>query len=147
MLDTHVFAGGIGRVIQDYWMTERLQDPNFRITIPIFHVAPYSSSVVHPDDGLPVRYSWNWRFEQANVPIVLSGHYHHYERLIKKGITYIVSGGGSSTLYVQGDSLPESNVYARKSHFVILEIFSDQINLNAISSDGEIIDSATISLN
>jgi len=146
MLDTHVFAGATGRAEQDTWIEERLADPRFRITIPVFHVAPYSSSIVHPDDGLPVRYSWNWRFEQANVPLVLSGHFHHYERLIANGITYIVSGGGSSTLYAQGETLPESQIYARKTHFVLLEMFENYINLIAISMEGDIIDQTTIPL-
>lgn len=146
MLDTHVFAGAEGRAEQDIWLEERLGDPRFRVTIPVFHVAPYSSSVVHPDDGLPVRYSWNRRFEDANVPLVLSGHFHHYERLIANGITYIVSGGGSSTLYAQGEPLPESQIYARKTHFVLLEIYESHIDLFAISLGGEIIDQTTIPL-
>ena len=95
-------------------LKERLADPRFRITIPVFHVAPYSSSIVHPDDGLPVRYSWNWRFEQSKVPLVLSGHFHHYERLVANGITYIVSGGGSSTLYAQGELLQKVNFMREK---------------------------------
>ncbi len=144
MLDTHVFAGAGGRAEQDTWLEARLADPKFRVTIPVFHVAPYSSSVVHPADGLPVRFSWNWRFEDANVPLALSGHFHHYERLIANGITYIVTGGGSSTLYAQGELLPESQTYARKTHFVLLEIYQDTIDLTAISVDGEIIDQATI---
>ena len=147
MLDTHVFAGAESRSVQDTWIEERLADPRFRVTIPVFHVAPFSSSVVHPDDGLPVRYSWNWRFEEANVPLSLSGHFHHYERLIANGITYIVSGGGSSTLYAQGELLPESQIYARKTHFVLLEIYEDYVDLTAITLDGEIIDQATIPLN
>ena len=146
MLDTHTFAGAEGRAEQDAWLEERLADPRFRATIPVFHVAPYSSSVVHPDDGLPVRYSWNWRFEDANVPLALSGHFHHYERLISNGITYIVSGGGSSTLYAQGESLAESQIYARKTHFVLLEIYEDYIDLSAISLDGDTIDQVNISL-
>lgn len=146
MLDTHVFAGADGRAEQDAWIEERLADPRFRLTIPVFHVAPYSSSVVHPDDGLPVRYSWNWRFEDANVPLVLSGHFHHYERLIANEITYIVSGGGSSILYAQGERLQESQIYARKTHFGLLEIYEDHIDLSAISLDGETIDQAYIPL-
>jgi hypothetical protein len=101
---------------------------------------------VHPDDGRPVRLSWNWRFEESNVPLALSGHFHHYERLISNGITYIVSGGGSSTLYAKGESLPESQLYARKTHFVLLEIFEDHIDLTAISLDGEIIDQSTVQI-
>jgi predicted phosphodiesterase len=146
MLDTHVFAGAEGRSDQDAWLEERLADPRFRVTIPVFHVAPFSSSVVHPDDGRPVRLSWNWRFEDANVPLVISGHFHHYERLVSNGITYIVTGGGSSTLYAQGELLPESQVYARKMHFTLLKIYEDHIDLSAISLGGEIIDQALILL-
>ena len=140
LLDTHVFAGAEGRSDQDAWLEERLADPRFRVSIPVFHASPFSSSVVHPDDGRPVRLSWNWRFENANVPLVLSGHFHHYERLISNGITYVVSGGGSSTLYALGEPLPVSQVYARKSHFVLLEFYADHIDLYAISSSDEIID-------
>ncbi len=146
MLDTHVFAGGSGREEQDTWLRERLSDPRYRLTIPVFHVASYSSSAVHPDDGLPVRYSWNQLFESANVPITLSGHFHHYERVLVNGISYIVTGGGSSTLYAQGDLVPGSQGYFRKTHFVLLEIFKDYIDLKAIDLGGEIIDSAVIEI-
>jgi len=146
MLDTHVFAGAGGRVDQDSWIEERLDDPRFRLTIPVFHVAPYSSSIVHPNDGLPVRYSWNWRFEEAEVPLVLSGHFHHYERLVANEITYIVSGGGSSTLYAQGIPLPESKIYARKTHFVLLEIYEEHIDLTTKVLTGETIDREVIPL-
>jgi predicted phosphodiesterase len=147
MLDTHVFAGAEGRAEQDSWMEDRLADPRFRVTIPVFHVSPYSSSIVHPNDGLPVRLSWNWKFEGANVSLVLSGHFHHYERLIANGISYLVTGGGSSTLYAQGSLLPESEIYARKTHFVLMEISDESVEITAISLDGEVIDRTSIPLN
>jgi acid phosphatase type 7 len=146
MLDTHVFAGGGGRAEQDEWLEQRLADPRYRFTIPVFHVAPYSSSSVHPTDGLPVRDSWDWRFEESNVPLTLSGHFHGYERVIVNGITYLVTGGGSSTLYAQGDLVPGSQGYQRKTHFVLLEIYTDFIDLKAIDLSGEIIDQARIDL-
>ena len=146
MLDSQVFYGVAGRDEQDAWLRERLADPRYRFTIPIFHVAPYSSSVVHPEDGLPVRYTWNPLFENANVPLSISGHFHHYERLSASSITYIVTGGGSSTLYAQGGQLPESHIYARRTHFVLLEIYSDHIELSAISMEGDLIDQTTLAL-
>ena len=146
MLDSQVFFGVEGRADQDGWLKERLMDPRYRFTIPVFHVAPYSSSVVHPDDSLPVRYSWVPLFEAANVPISFSGHFHHYERLVVNGMTYIVTGGGSSTLYAQGNLLPESHIYAPRTHFVLMDIFEDRIDLRAITKDGETIDQATILL-
>ena len=101
---------------------------------------------MHPDDSLPVRYSWVPLFEAANVPISFSGHFHNYERLVVNGVTYIVTGGGSSTLYALGDLLPESRIYAPITHFVLMEIFDDRIEISAITKDGETIDQATIPL-
>jgi acid phosphatase type 7 len=144
MLDSQVLYGAEGRQEQDAWLTERLADPRFRFTIPIFHVAPYSSSGVHPDDALAVRYTWGPVFEEANVPLSFSGHFHHYERLIAGGVTYIVTGGGSSTLYAQDGQLPESQIYVRRTHFVLVEIFADYIQLTAIAKEGDVIDQATL---
>jgi predicted phosphodiesterase len=144
MLDSQAIFGAGGREVQDAWLEERLADPRFRLTIPVFHVSPYSSSIVHPDDGDPVRLSWNYQFEAASVPLVLSGHFHHYERLSANGITYVVSGGGSSTLYAQGSSLPESQIFIPRTHFVLLEAYPDRIELSAIAKEGDPFDRATI---
>lgn len=144
MLDSQVLFGVQGRADEEAWMKERLADTRYRITIPVFHVAPYSSSAVHPDDSLPVRYAWLPIFEAANVPVAFSGHFHHYERLNVNGITYIVSGGGSSTLYAQGGQLAESEIYVRRTHFVRMDIYEDRIEINAIAKEGDVIDRATI---
>ncbi|MBN1535878.1 MAG: metallophosphoesterase [Anaerolineales bacterium] len=146
MLDSQVLFGEAGRAEQETWMKERLSDARYRITIPVFHVAPFSSSAVHPDDSLPVRYAWLPIFEASNVPVAFSGHFHHYERLMANGITYIVTGGGSSTLYAQGSPLAESQIYVRRTHFVRMEIYKDRIELQAIAKEGDIIDQATILL-
>jgi 3',5'-cyclic AMP phosphodiesterase CpdA len=146
MLDSQVFFGVEGRADQDTWLKKRLADTRFRFTIPIFHVAPFSSCAVHPDDSLPVRYSWVPLFESVKIPISFSGHFHAYERLQVNGVTYVVTGGGSSTLYAQGDLLPESLIYAPLTHFVLMEIFEDRIQISAITKDGERFDQATIPL-
>jgi predicted phosphodiesterase len=140
MLDSQVFYGVSGREEQAAWLAERLADSRFVATIPVLHVAPYHSSSVHPADSLPVRITWPPLFESANVPLVFSGHYHHYERLVEGGITYIVSGGGSSTLYAAGELSPQSEVFARRTHFVLVEMDGDRLMLSAIALGGDVID-------
>jgi predicted phosphodiesterase len=147
MLDSQVIFGVSGRAEEEAWMAERLSDPRFRFTIPVFHVPPFFSSAVHPTDQLPVRQFWHPVFVSAHVPLAFSGHSHHYERLEADGITYIVSGGGSGILYAPGEILPESQVYARRTHFVLMEIYSDRIELSAIDKEGELFDQAIIPLN
>jgi len=145
MLDTQTFYNEGGRAEQDQWLAERLADSAFAHTIVVCHIPPYSSGSLHQYDGVPVQ-SWVGLFKAARVPLVLSGHSHNYERLEQNGITYIVSGGGSSTLYNQGNPLPQSRVFAARTHFVLLEIHPDHIHLTALAVGGEVLDEAIIPL-
>ena len=38
-------------------------------------------------------------FERHDVDLVLSGHDHHYQRFRRRGVTYVVHGGGGAPLY------------------------------------------------
>ena len=146
MLDTQVIFGQEGRQAQQDWLAERLADPRFRASIPVFHVPPFFSGSVHPGDQLPVRQSWHPLFVSAAAPLALSGHSHHYERLSVDGITYIVTGGGSSILYAPGEMQAQSQLFARRTHFVLLEIHPDRIELSAIDREGELFDQVAVPL-
>jgi len=146
MLDSQVLFGIPGREDERIWLEERLADTRFKATIPVVHVAPFSSSSVHPTDSLPVRQAWVPLFETAHVPAVFSGHFHQYERLSVNGITYIVSGGGSSTLYAPGPMLPQSQEFRRQTHFVLCEVNEDTLVLTAVGLGGEVIDGAVLQL-
>jgi hypothetical protein len=99
---------------------------------------------LHVNDGIPVERNWVPLFDEYNVPLVLSGHDHNYQRLVVNGVTYVISGGGSSVIYPMDNPRPETVSFSAKSHFVLLTFFPDFINLEAISIDGEIIDVAEI---
>jgi predicted phosphodiesterase len=146
MLDTQTFFNEQGRAEQPAWLSERLADDRFAYSIPVFHVPPFTSGL-HPSDGLPVQSEWLPLFDAAKVPLVLSGHDHNYQRLEADGIPYIISGGGSATLYNEGAASPESKIFVRKTHFVLLEIYKDRIELQAIALGGEVLDQVTIPVN
>jgi predicted phosphodiesterase len=144
LLDTQAFYGEADNEAQSSWLAERLSDTQYKYSIPAFHIPPFSSDIVHSQDGLPVR-AWTSLFEQANVPLVLSGHAHNYERLEQNGVTYIVSGGGSQALYASGVIAPQSKVFISQTHFTLLEIYEEHLDITAISRDGDILDQKTIS--
>ena len=145
MLDSQAFHGAGGRQEQTAWLKERLDDPGYRFSIPVFHTPPYTSGR-HREDGRAIRSEWQPLFEAAQVPLVLSGHDHNYERIVLNGVTYVVSGGGSTVLYPETGEVPGSQVFARQTHFVLLEVLADRISLSAINLDGEVLDQAAIPL-
>jgi predicted phosphodiesterase len=142
-LDSQAFWTGLGTADQNQWLEERLLDNSYRASIVVMHVAPYSSGL-HPNDGVAIRQQWIPLFEQSNVVLVLSGHDHNFQHFEVNDIAYIVSGGGSRVLYDIGILLSESVMFAARTHFVLLELTEDHIDLQAISVDGDILDSFLI---
>lgn len=145
MLDTQAFFGAGGRAEQTTWLEERLADPSYRFSIPVIHVAPYTSGR-HRNDGAAIRSEWIPLFVEAGVPVVFSGHDHNYERIERDGLTYIVTGGGSPVLYHETGLIEGSMDFHRRMHFVLVEVFESYIALTAIDRDGSELDRTTIPL-
>ena len=112
VLNTHadVFPSPDPSIYGQYnYLIDELNSPkaqNAAFRIVAFHQAPYSNSSASqtPDQirGMQgVRDFWVPIFEEQEVDIVISGHYHSYQRGEHNGTTYLVTGGGGSTLLVQ----------------------------------------------
>lgn len=142
-LNTQLLYGLAGKEAQNQWLESRLGDTHFSSTIVVFHVPPYTSGR-HDRDGIPVISNWIPAFEASNVRLVLSGHDHNYERFLHKGITYLVSGGGSSVLYSLQERHEDSQHFDAVTHFVWLEIDAGRIEITAIDVDGNTIDTYMI---
>jgi predicted phosphodiesterase len=145
-LDSQVLFGASGLAEQEAWLAQRLADESARFTVVVLHVAPFSSSSVHAEDSLPPQRRWVPQFEGGSVPLVLSGHFHHYERLQVNGITYLVAGGGSEVLYALGSYLPQSEVVLRQSHWVLLEFNQASIHIVAYGVEGQVLDESYVML-
>jgi predicted phosphodiesterase len=145
MLDTQTLFGEDGLAEQTLWLEERLADERFDFTIPVFHVPPFSSGP-HSDEGPIVEQLWGHLFKPDQIPVVFSGHEHFYERLEVDGITYVISGGGTSILYNKVEQHSHSQVYARQMHFVLIEIYTGRIEIKAITEAGELLDQFDIPL-
>ncbi len=145
LLDTQTFFGEAGRAEQDAWLAARLADTRFAHTLVAHHVPPFSSGE-HPNDGLPLQQSWIPQYESSNVRVAMTGHEHNYERLEQNGVTYLISGGGSATLYSLSAQQPQSVVFARRSHFVLLDVWPDHISYEALALGGELLDEGSVPL-
>jgi 3',5'-cyclic AMP phosphodiesterase CpdA len=83
-------------------------------------------------------------FERHGVDLVLAAHDHNYQRFAKrKGVTYVVHGGGGARLYSLR-SCPSSfprRVRARKAHgWLYLLADADSLRVQAIGRRGRVRD-------
>jgi len=117
-----------------------------RWKIPIFHHPIYSSGKNH-GSSLELRKSLEPLFTRYGVQAVFSGHDHIYERTKpQQGIQYFVSGGGGKVR--RGGTDQNSPLTAKSfdsdNHFMQLEIDDRQLNFQAISETGQVVDSGAI---
>lgn len=141
-LDSQKFYREAGAEEENEWLRAILADhsgPN----MAVYHIATYTSGR-HERDGLPIQQAWLPYFHQADTAVILSGHDHNYERLKIDGLEYIVSGGGSAKLYALDQPVAGSQVFAAESHFVMLDIFPDHIDIEVLNAFGDILDRTTL---
>lgn len=139
------------------WLRQQLRTERKRYTLVAFHHAPFSSgphASIHPDatpKEWPIDEGRRFLvplFEMYSVDVVLNGHDHIYERSEKNGIPYIVTGGGGAPLYKINSSPNPYQVVAKSTnHYVRLEVSKDGIDLKAIDTAGEVIDSVRFAPN
>jgi hypothetical protein len=83
-------------------------------------------------------------FERYGITASLSGHDHTYERIVRNGISYIVSGGGGAPLYQRGRFEPGSQAFASTYNWVLITIDGDHADMEAYSLEGAVLDSAPL---
>lgn len=141
-IDTQVLFGEQGRAEQQAWLEHRLADPAYAYTIVSMHVPPYTSSR-HTTDALAVR-GWAQLFEDSRVALVFTGHEHAFEHLQSGPTTYVITGGGSASLYALSSTDPRSQFFASRSHVSLVELFSDRIEIRVVSPGGEVLYSLSL---
>jgi 3',5'-cyclic AMP phosphodiesterase CpdA len=122
------------------WLEERLADADrggLR-SVVLLHIPPFSSG--KQERGAP------WIQERVvaeildrhPVALVLSGHIHAYERIVRPGfegrpVTYVVSGGAGGRFFEKGKEVEGSQVFVEDvRHFVLLELGPGGVSGRAI---------------
>jgi tartrate-resistant acid phosphatase type 5 len=83
---------------QTRWLHRALAASEARWKIAAFHHPPFSCGAYHGHALVGKR--WVRLFERYRVRLVLSGHDHNYQRFAaRRGVTYVVHGGGSGYVY------------------------------------------------
>jgi hypothetical protein len=101
--DVHFFAlnsdtmethGTSATSTQAMWLKNKLAASTSKWKVVYFHHAPFCSDQVHGS----VAYM-NWPFKTWGADVVISGHSHIYERILKNDFPYFVVGLGGHSKY------------------------------------------------
>jgi len=130
---------------QGQWLQAQLAASTSTWKIVYFHHPPYTSGSNHPN-----TVEMQWPFGAWGATAVLTGHNHHYERILKGGFPYFVDGSGGRSLY-SFNSTPEPGSVVRYNAdygAMLIEANDDSITFNFYSiaggGGGTLIDSYTI---
>ncbi|MEM9192517.1 MAG: hypothetical protein AAGF12_25305, partial [Myxococcota bacterium] len=135
------------------WLAERLveveQEPGYRFTVLFFHHPIYTLARHGPKQNL--REMLLPIIARHDIPLVLQGHNHVYERFVADDVTYVTTGGGGSGLYNLDENVenfpedaPLRVAAARAFHAMMLEIDSTTIRGRAADDSGQEIDAFQI---
>jgi hypothetical protein len=127
---------------QAAWLDADLMSNRLPWTVVLGHRPPYSSGE-HGGDAY-YRLQFVPILEKYQVPLVLSGHEHQYERTrVRNGVTYIVTGGGGRGTRPVGNS--SFTAFAEAViHFLYIEIRGDRLVVHAIDGVGREFDQTVI---
>lgn len=110
-------------------------------TVVAMHKPAYSAGY-HGSDAA-VRARWVPLFEQYDVPLVLAGHDHDYQRSKPiNDVTYVVSGAGAK-LRPTGHA-DFTAVSMSRLHFLDMLVYPDRIKLRAVDHSGKLVDRFSI---
>jgi predicted phosphodiesterase len=93
-LDTNVKKASDYAAQQD-WARVHLSGPEPHKFV-IFHHPVFTSDAYH-STGTFLDRIYHPIFVEMGVDVVFNGHSHHYERIVRDGVTYLVVGGGGAT--------------------------------------------------
>jgi hypothetical protein len=128
------------------WLKQSLEASNAEWKICYFHHPLYSDGKRHgPDEDL--RKQIEPLLEKYGVQVVLAGHEHFYERLLpQKGLHHFIMGNSGQLRVGNLRKSPRmAKGFDRDLSFMAVEIAGDELHFQAVSRNGETVDSGVIS--
>lgn len=115
----------------------------------VSHHPPYSQGWPDYEGELSIRELLEPLYESAKIDMVIAGHTHDYERLIKKfgkqQTAFVVVGGAGGGLEpIENSSRPKMDTVTSVHHFGLIDAKGKRLTFQAIDIKGQIIDSFVI---
>jgi hypothetical protein len=131
---------------QKSWLISALKESSAKWKVACFHHPLYSSGKKHGSDG-ELKTLIEPIFRDYGVKVVFSGHDHFYERMnLQNGIQYFVTGAAGALRRggLHMNTSFRAHSYDKDNHFMLIEMFENEISFRAISRLGDTVDKGTI---
>lgn len=131
---------------QKSWLISALKASTAKWKVACFHHPLYSSGKKHGSDP-ELKKIIEPIFMDYGVKVVFSGHDHFYERMnLQNGIQYFVTGAGGALRRggLHMNTSFRATSYDKDNHFMVIEMYENEIGFKAISRLGDIVDKGTI---
>ncbi len=137
--DTREPDGVSSDSIQGKWLQSALADSKAIYKVVVFHHPVYSSA----EHGS--SYWMQWPFAEWGATLVLNGHDHVYERVIKDGFPYIVDGAGGQSLYAFKTPV-EGSIVRYNCNFgaMVVDVTDTAMTMRFVTVGGGLVDTYTI---
>jgi predicted phosphodiesterase len=124
---------------QREWLIKELAQSEATFKVVVLHHPPYSSA----KHGNTKRYQW--AYADLGADLVISGHDHTYERIIRRGGTYVVDGAGGAKLY-KCKKLVYGSLGCDDKHYGALFLYANSTQLRGVfrSTSGQTLDTFTL---
>ena len=122
------------------WLRDRLKASKAPYRFVFMHHPPYSSG------GHGSTKDLQWPYAAWGATVVLAGHDHTYERIVKDGITYVVNGIGGRELYPFTRPPVEGSLirYAKQNGALKITIDETAATFELVTDGGTTIDQFTV---
>jgi predicted phosphodiesterase len=141
-LDTNVKKASDFTAQQD-WARAHLSGPEPHKFV-IFHHPVFTSDAYH-EAGTFLDRIYHPIFVETEVDIVFNGHSHHYEHIVRDGVTYLVVGGGGATPretrpeHIQGSDVSvEGHFFYTRVTTTAERIHVETVSVAELRPDGEV---------
>ena len=127
------------RTAQLDWLTAELAKSKANFKVVVLHHPPYSSAK-HGSTRV-----YQWPYADLGADLVLSGHDHTYERIIRRGGIYVVNGTGGAKLY-KCKKLVYGSQGCDDKHYGAMFLYVNSYMMKAVfrGTRGQILDSFSI---
>src|SRR5690606_413668 len=115
-----------------------------------FHHAPYTSGfgvLYMPTNPHYIRTHWVPVFEELGVDLVLVGHEHLFERIIRNGVTYLVAGPAAGKFSPRRPNAPQGSVIVLARKRTVTKVSATPMGIELLTFEtgsGDVLDRATI---